>query len=50
MSKWTYRVGWARFFERAKLPFTEHHVEDWRGGRNALNQSSHVHFKRMENT
>jgi sulfite reductase beta subunit len=44
MSEWIDRIGWPRFFELTSLPFTKHHIEDWRGGRNALNQSSHVHF------
>tara|TARA_Y100001933_G_C18759235_1_gene463324 strand:- start:37 stop:666 length:630 start_codon:yes stop_codon:yes gene_type:complete len=44
MSEWIDRIGWPRFFELTGLPFTKHHIEDWRGGRNALNQSSHVHF------
>ncbi|MHA1598344.1 MAG: dissimilatory-type sulfite reductase subunit beta [Alphaproteobacteria bacterium] len=44
MSEWIDRIGWPRFFEMTSLPFTKHHIEDWRGGRNALNQSSHVHF------
>ena len=44
MSEWIDRIGWPRFFEMTNLPFTKHHIEDWRGGRNALNQSLHVHF------
>jgi sulfite reductase beta subunit len=44
MSEWIDRIGWPRFFELTSLPFTKHHIEDWRGGRNSLNQSSHVHF------
>ena len=44
MSEWIDRIGWPRFFELTSLPFTKHHIEDWRGGRNALNQSTHVHF------
>lgn len=44
MSEWIDRIGWPRFFELTSLPFTKHHIEDWRGGRNSLNQSSQVHF------
>ncbi|HER26502.1 MAG TPA: dissimilatory-type sulfite reductase subunit beta, partial [Rhodospirillales bacterium] len=44
MSEWIDRIGWPRFFEMTNLPFTKHHIEDWRGGRNSLNMSSHVHF------
>jgi len=44
MSEWIDRIGWPRFFELTSLPFTKHHIEDWHGGRSALNQSSHIHF------
>ena len=44
MSEWIDRIGWPRFFEMTNLPFTKHHIEDWRGGRNALNQSSQARF------
>ena len=44
MSEWIDRIGWPRFFELTSLPFTKHHIEDWRGGRSSFNTSSHVHF------
>lgn len=44
MNEWIDRIGWPRFFEVTGLPFTKYHIEDWRGGRNALNASSHVHL------
>ena len=44
MNEWIDRIGWPRFFEMTGLPFTKFHIEDWRGGRNALNSSGHVHF------
>ena len=44
MNEWIDRIGWPRFFEVTGLPFTKFHIEDWRGGRNALNASSHVHL------
>jgi len=44
MNEWIDRIGWPRFFELTDLPFTKYHIEDWRGGRNSLNASSHIHF------
>ncbi len=44
MAEWIDRIGWPRFFEETGLPFTKHHLEDWRGGRAALNASAQVHF------
>ena len=44
MNEWIDRIGWPKFFEITGLPFTKYHIEDWRGGRNALNASSHVHL------
>ena len=44
MGEWIDRIGWPRFFELTGLPFTKYHIEDWRGGRASLNQSSHIHF------
>ncbi|MDH5187638.1 MAG: dissimilatory-type sulfite reductase subunit beta [Rhodospirillaceae bacterium] len=44
MNEWIDRIGWPKFFELTGLPFTKFHIEDWRGGRNALNASSHVHL------
>jgi len=44
MNEWIDRIGWPKFFEVTGLPFTKFHIEDWRGGRNALNASSHVHL------
>lgn len=44
MNEWIDRIGWPRFFEETGLPFTKFHIEDWRGGRNSLNASSHVHL------
>ena len=44
MNEWIDRIGWPRFFELTGLPFTKCHIEDWRGGRNSLNASSHVHL------
>ncbi len=44
MNEWIERIGWPKFFELTGLPFTKHHIDDWRGGRYTLNTSSHVHF------
>ena len=38
------RIGWPRFFELTGLPFTKHHVDNWRGARNSLNASTHIRF------
>jgi len=44
MNEWIDRIGWPEFFELTDLPFTKYHIEDYQGGREALNTSSHVHF------
>jgi sulfite reductase beta subunit len=44
MGEWIERIGWARFFDITDLAFTKHHLEDWRGGRQSLNASTHIHF------
>jgi sulfite reductase beta subunit len=44
MNEWIDRIGWPRFFELTGLPFTKFHLETWKGGREALNASSQVHF------
>jgi dissimilatory sulfite reductase beta subunit len=44
MGEWIDRIGWSRFFELTELPFTKHHVDNWRGSRNSLNASTHIRF------
>ncbi len=44
VGEWIDRIGWKRFFEMIDMPFTHHHIDDYRGGRSSLNQSTHVHF------
>jgi sulfite reductase beta subunit len=44
MGEWIDRIGWPRFFELTDLPFTKHHIDDWRGARSSLNASSHVYL------
>ena len=44
MGEWIDRIGWPRFFELTELPFTKHHIDDWRGARGSLNASSHVYL------
>ncbi|NIA26911.1 MAG: dissimilatory-type sulfite reductase subunit beta [Desulfobulbaceae bacterium] len=44
VGEWIDRIGWPRFFEMTGLAFTKHQIEDWRGGRAALNASAHLHF------
>ena len=33
-----------RFSELTDIPFTRHHIDDYRGGRESLNVSTHIHF------
>ncbi|MBT6094436.1 MAG: dissimilatory-type sulfite reductase subunit beta [Rhodospirillaceae bacterium] len=44
MGEWIDRIGWPKFFELVETPFTHHHLDDYRGGRAALNASAHIHF------
>ncbi len=44
MGEWVERIGWSRFFELTGLPFTKHHIDNWRGARNTLNASAHLRF------
>jgi sulfite reductase beta subunit len=44
VGEWIERIGWPRFFELIDVPFTRHHIDDFRGGRHALNASTHIHF------
>ncbi|MCN4143547.1 MAG: dissimilatory-type sulfite reductase subunit beta [Thiohalomonas sp.] len=44
MNDWIERIGWFGFFEKTGLPFTKFHIDDWRGARNSLNASTHIHF------
>ncbi len=44
MNEWIDRIGWPRFFELTGLPFTKYHIDDWRGSRESLNASAHIHF------
>jgi sulfite reductase beta subunit len=44
MNEWIDRIGWPRFFQVTELPFTRYHIENWRGGRGALNASAHIRF------
>ena len=41
---WIDRIGWPRIFELTDIPFTRHHTDDYRGGRESLNASIQVHF------
>ncbi len=44
VNEWIDRIGWKRFFEVTELPFTKYHIDNWRGARNSLNASAHIHF------
>ncbi len=44
INDWVDRIGWPRFFELTKLPFTKYHVDTWRGARKSLNASTHIRF------
>jgi sulfite reductase beta subunit len=44
LGEWIDRIGWPRFFEMTDLAFTKHQIDDWRGARNSLNASTHLHF------
>ena len=44
VNEWIDRIGWKRFFEITELPFTKYHIDNWRGARNTLNASAHIHF------
>ncbi len=44
VNEWIDRIGWKRFFEITELPFTKYHIDNWRGARNSLNASAHIHF------
>ncbi len=44
VGEWVERIGWPEFFKKTDLPFTRFHVENWRGGRNSLNASTHIRF------
>ena len=44
VSDWIERIGWAAFFRKTGLPFTRHHIDDWRGARYTLNTSAHIRF------
>nr|MBS0021080.1 dissimilatory-type sulfite reductase subunit beta [Gammaproteobacteria bacterium] len=44
MGEWIDRIGWPRFFELTQLPFTKHHLDNWRGARQSLNASTHIRF------
>ena len=44
VGEWIERIGWPRFFELADIPFTRFHIDDFRGARESLNASAHVHF------
>ncbi len=44
VGEWIDRIGWPRFFEMTDMAFTKHHIDDYRGGREALNASTHIHF------
>ncbi len=44
MNDWIERIGWPQFFERAGLPFTKFHINNWRGSRASLNASAHIRF------
>ncbi|MBT3883815.1 MAG: dissimilatory-type sulfite reductase subunit beta, partial [Rhodospirillaceae bacterium] len=44
VGEWIERIGWAKFFELADIPFTRFHIDDFRGARESLNASAHIHF------
>ena len=44
INDWVERIGWPQFFERAGLPFTKFHINNWRGSRASLNASAHIRF------
>jgi sulfite reductase beta subunit len=44
VGEWVERIGWPRFFELTGLPFTRHHIDDWRWSRPTLNTSAHLRF------
>jgi len=44
VGEWIERIGWKRFFELTGLPFTKHHIENWKGSRYKLNTSAHLRF------
>ena len=44
INDWVERIGWPQFFERAGLPFTKFHIDNWRGSRASLNASAHIRF------
>jgi hypothetical protein len=44
VGEWVERIGWPRFFEMTGLPFTRHHIDDWRWSRPTLNTSAHLRF------
>jgi sulfite reductase beta subunit len=44
MNDWIERIGWPQFFEKTGLPFTKYLIDDWRGSRATLNQSTHIRF------
>ncbi len=44
INDWIERIGWPQFFERAGLPFTKFHINNWRGSRSSLNASAHIRF------
>lgn len=44
IGEWVERIGWPRFFELTGLPFTKHHIDNWRGARSSLNASTHIRF------
>jgi sulfite reductase beta subunit len=44
VSDWIDRIGWPAFFEKTGLPFTKHHIDNWRGHRYTLNASTHIRF------
>lgn len=44
MGEWIERIGWPRFFDLTGLPFTKHHVDNWRGSRQSLNASAQLRF------
>ncbi len=44
VGEWVERIGWARFFALTGLPFTRHHIDDWRWARGTWNTSAHLRF------
>ena len=44
IGEWIERIGWPKFFDLADIPFTRFHIDDFRGARDSLNASAHVHF------